>query len=139
MRRPLKNGAVEEIPWPTPMMPWSAPFADDSRPAEYRRRLLRCPCDRPRANGPDLRGGGRQRPPLHFEDLAALTNRIANVLTAAGLARGDRVGVFLPQAPETAIAPLAAFKPGWSRCRSSLCSATRRWSIGSPRPAPRRW
>lgn len=47
-----------------------------------------------------------------FEDLAALTNRFANVLTAAGLARGDRVGVFLPQAPETAIAHLAAFKAG---------------------------
>lgn len=47
-----------------------------------------------------------------FEDLSALTNRFANVLTAAGLARGDRVGVFLPQAPETAIAHLSAFKAG---------------------------
>ena len=47
-----------------------------------------------------------------FEDLARLTNRFANVLGAAGLVRGDRVGVFLPQAPETAIAHLAAFKAG---------------------------
>lgn len=47
-----------------------------------------------------------------FEELARLTNRFANVLSAAGLVRGDRVGVFLPQAPETAIAHLAAFKAG---------------------------
>lgn len=47
-----------------------------------------------------------------FEDLARLTNRFANVLVAAGLKRGDRVAVFLPQAPETAIAHLAAFKAG---------------------------
>ncbi|OYY08281.1 MAG: AMP-dependent synthetase [Rhizobiales bacterium 35-68-8] len=47
-----------------------------------------------------------------FEDLARLTNRFANVLGAAGLVRGDRIGVFLPQAPETAIAHLAAFKAG---------------------------
>ncbi len=47
-----------------------------------------------------------------FEDLARLTNRFANVLVAAGLERGDRVGVFLPQAPETAIAHIAAFKAG---------------------------
>lgn len=48
-----------------------------------------------------------------FDHLKALTNRFANVLTAAGLARGDRVAVFLPQAPETAIAHLAAFKAGF--------------------------
>ncbi|MEP9378817.1 acyl-CoA synthetase [Aquabacter sp. CN5-332] len=47
-----------------------------------------------------------------FDDLARLTNRFANVLVAAGLKRGDRVGVFLPQAPETAIAHLGAFKAG---------------------------
>ncbi|MEW6121435.1 MAG: acyl-CoA synthetase [Pseudomonadota bacterium] len=47
-----------------------------------------------------------------FEELSRLTNRFANVLTAAGLTRGERMGVFLPQAPETAIAHLAAFKAG---------------------------
>ncbi|MFG1395428.1 acyl-CoA synthetase [Roseixanthobacter pseudopolyaromaticivorans] len=47
-----------------------------------------------------------------FEDLAALTNRFANVLIACGLARMDRAAVFLPQAPETAIAHIAAFKAG---------------------------
>ncbi|WP_341988861.1 acyl-CoA synthetase [Azorhizobium sp. AG788] len=47
-----------------------------------------------------------------FDQLKALTNRFANALLGNGLARGDRVAVFLPQAPETAIAHLAAFKAG---------------------------
>ncbi|MFG1463215.1 acyl-CoA synthetase [Xanthobacter sp. DSM 24535] len=47
-----------------------------------------------------------------FEDLAALTNRFANVLLACGLHRTDRVAVFLPQAPETSIAHIGAFKAG---------------------------
>ena len=47
-----------------------------------------------------------------FEDLRCLSNRFANVLDAHGLRRGDRVAVLLPQAPETAIAHIAAFKAG---------------------------
>lgn len=47
-----------------------------------------------------------------FDDLRRLSNRFANVLVAAGLRRGDRVGVLLPQRPETAIAHIAAFKAG---------------------------
>ncbi|MFG1248965.1 acyl-CoA synthetase [Xanthobacter flavus] len=47
-----------------------------------------------------------------FDELKALTNRFANVLVAKGLVPGDRVAVFLPQAPETAIAHIAAFKAG---------------------------
>ena len=47
-----------------------------------------------------------------FTQLSRLTNRFANVLTASGLIRGDRVAVFLPQAPETAIAHIGAFKAG---------------------------
>lgn len=47
-----------------------------------------------------------------FDDLKALSNRFANALVAGGLQRGDRVAVFLPQAPETAIAHIAAFKAG---------------------------
>ncbi|MGU3497124.1 acyl-CoA synthetase [Xanthobacteraceae bacterium A53D] len=47
-----------------------------------------------------------------FDHLKALTNRFANVLAASGLKTGDRVAVFLPQAPETAIAHLGAFKAG---------------------------
>src|SRR6266702_2920137 len=32
-----------------------------------------------------------------FQDLTRLSNRLANVLAAAGLHRGDRVGILLPQ------------------------------------------
>src|SRR5579863_538183 len=47
-----------------------------------------------------------------FREIATLTNRFANALAARGLTRGDRVGVLLPQTPETAITHLAAFKAG---------------------------
>jgi acetyl-CoA synthetase len=47
-----------------------------------------------------------------FDDLRRLSNQFANVLLAHGLRRGDRIGVLLPQVPETAIAHVAAFKGG---------------------------
>ena len=47
-----------------------------------------------------------------FREVSALSNRFANVLTARGLERGDRLAVLLPQTPETAIAHVAAFKAG---------------------------
>ncbi|MEQ8396257.1 AMP-binding protein [Thalassobaculum sp.] len=47
-----------------------------------------------------------------FTDLKRQSNRLANVLTAAGLQRGDRVGILMPQRPETAIAHIAAHKAG---------------------------
>ena len=47
-----------------------------------------------------------------FAEIAGLANRFANALAARGLGRGDRIGVLLPQTPETAIAHLAAFKAG---------------------------
>jgi len=49
---------------------------------------------------------------VSFTDLKRASNRLANVLTAAGLARGDRVAILLPQRPETAIAHIAAHKAG---------------------------
>ena len=45
-----------------------------------------------------------------FDDIRKLSNRFANVLLAHGLARGDRIGVLLPQMPETAVSHLSAFK-----------------------------
>ena len=54
--------------------------------------------------------GAEQR--FSFEDLRRLSNRFANVLVAHGLGRNDRVGILLPQAPETATAHIAAFKAG---------------------------
>ena len=47
-----------------------------------------------------------------FDDLERLSNRCANALAALGTGRGDRVGVLLPQRPETAIAHLAIYKLG---------------------------
>jgi acetyl-CoA synthetase len=47
-----------------------------------------------------------------FRDLDRLSNRAANMLVDAGLRRGDRVGVFLSQSPEAAIAHAAIYKAG---------------------------
>jgi acetyl-CoA synthetase len=47
-----------------------------------------------------------------FDEVRRLSNRLANVLRAHGAARGDRLAVLLPQAPETAVAHVAGFKAG---------------------------
>ena len=47
-----------------------------------------------------------------YDDLKRLSNRCANALAAMGVGPGDRVGVLLPQRPETAIAHLAIYKLG---------------------------
>jgi acetyl-CoA synthetase len=47
-----------------------------------------------------------------FGELADDSNRLANVLHGLGVAPGDRVGIVLPQRPETAVAHLAAAKLG---------------------------
>ena len=47
-----------------------------------------------------------------FDDLKRLSSRCANALAASGIEPGDRVGVLLPQRPETAIAHLAIYKLG---------------------------
>lgn len=47
-----------------------------------------------------------------FDYFRGQSNRFANVLGAHGFGRGDRLAILLQQAPETAIAHLAAFKAG---------------------------
>ena len=47
-----------------------------------------------------------------FEQLTRLSNRLANVLGEKGVSRGDRVGIILPQRPETVISHLAIYKLG---------------------------
>ena len=47
-----------------------------------------------------------------FWDIKNLSNRLANALRAHGIERGDRVGILLPQCPETAIAHVAIYKLG---------------------------
>jgi len=58
-----------------------------------------------------LRGDGTLER-ITFDDLRARSNRLANTLRAHGIGRGDRVGVLLPQAPETAVAHIAICKLG---------------------------
>src|SRR6266403_4481512 len=45
-----------------------------------------------------------------FDEVADMSRRFANMLKADGLARGDRVAVFLSQSLELPIAHLAAFR-----------------------------
>jgi acetyl-CoA synthetase len=47
-----------------------------------------------------------------FDRLQDASQRLANALAAYGVARGDRVGILLPQCPETLIAHLALYRLG---------------------------
>jgi acetyl-CoA synthetase len=47
-----------------------------------------------------------------FDALKQRSNRLANALAAHGVRHGDRVGILLPQRPETAIAHIAIYKMG---------------------------
>ncbi|NQW10666.1 MAG: AMP-binding protein [Alphaproteobacteria bacterium] len=47
-----------------------------------------------------------------FVGLKRLSDKLANVLAASGLKRGDRVGILLPQRVETAVAHIAVYKAG---------------------------
>ena len=55
--------------------------------------------------------GGRTEK-FTFWDIKNLSNRLANALRANGVVRGDRIGILLPQCPETAIAHIAVYKLG---------------------------
>ena len=55
-------------------------------------------------------GGGARR--WTFGMLRRQSNRLANVLQAHGVARGDRIGILLGQQVETALSHLAAYKLG---------------------------
>lgn len=47
-----------------------------------------------------------------FRDLKNLSNKLANGLQAANIGGRDRLGILLPQCPETAISHIAAYKVG---------------------------
>lgn len=47
-----------------------------------------------------------------YGQLRDLSNQTANLLCSLGILRGDRVGILLPQTPETAYAHIAAYKLG---------------------------
>ena len=47
-----------------------------------------------------------------FADLKKLSNKLANGLKTHGIGIGDRLGILLPQCPETAISHIASYKVG---------------------------
>lgn len=47
-----------------------------------------------------------------YQELAEQTNRIAHTLKEMGIAKGDRVGIFMPMIPETVMALMACAKLG---------------------------
>ena len=74
-------------------------------------------CDRWAAHDPQrlailhVRPDGR-RDSLTYGWMRETSNRLANVLRAHGVGRGDRVAIYMPQAPEVAIAHIAIYKLG---------------------------
>jgi acetyl-CoA synthetase len=74
-------------------------------------------CDRWAAREPQrtailhLTGDGRSDV-ITYGWLRDTSNRLANVLAAHGVVRGDRVAILLPQAPEVAAAHIAIYKLG---------------------------
>ncbi len=57
-------------------------------------------------------GAGDVEQTVTFYQLKKWSNRLANTLQANGITRGDRVGILLPQCPETLITHIAAYKMG---------------------------
>ncbi len=49
---------------------------------------------------------------MTFEHVQDRSRRLANAFSSVGIVRGDRVGILLPQCPETLIAHLAAYRLG---------------------------
>jgi len=74
-------------------------------------------CDRWAAREPDrlailhVRPDGREET-ITYGWLRETSNRLANVLRAHGVGRGDRVAILLPQAPEVAAAHIGIYKLG---------------------------
>jgi len=72
-------------------------------------------CDRWAAAEPDrlailhVRPDGKEEP-VSYAWLRQTSNRLANALRAHGIARGGRVAILLPQAPEVAAAHIAVYK-----------------------------
>ena len=54
----------------------------------------------------------RQVEKYTFWDLKRLSNRLANGFKACGVGAGDRIGILLPQCPQTALSHIAAYKIG---------------------------
>ncbi|MCP1336254.1 acyl-CoA synthetase [Futiania mangrovi] len=55
---------------------------------------------------------GEETRRVSFAELSVMSNRLADILVRMGVARGDRIGILLPQALETAVSHVAAYKMG---------------------------
>ncbi len=60
----------------------------------------------------DWHGSDGSQRRLDYAELAAASNRFANVLAGLGVTKGDRVAVIMPRLPETIIAMLGIWKAG---------------------------
>jgi acetyl-CoA synthetase len=71
-------------------------------------------CDRrPRAAPAVVVSDGRRvTRQMTFGELSEASNRLANALRGLGVGQGERVGVLLPQRPETVVAHIAVYKLG---------------------------
>jgi acetyl-CoA synthetase len=74
-------------------------------------------CDRWAARAPErvaltFVGMDNKARDYSYGDLRDWSNRLANLYRELGIARAERIAVLLPQAPETAVAHIAAYKLG---------------------------
>jgi acetyl-CoA synthetase len=74
-------------------------------------------CDRWAAAEPERAaliyvGGNGSHHTFSYCDMRLFSNKLANSLAARGVHQGDRIGILLPQAPETAWAHIATYKMG---------------------------
>nr|MDO8114130.1 acetoacetate--CoA ligase [Candidatus Sigynarchaeota archaeon] len=69
-----------------------------------------------------FRGEGQKKTTMTYAQLHDQVARLAKSLRALGIIAGDRVGAYIPNLPETAIAMLAATSIGaiWSSCGAEL-------------------
>ncbi|NNU81099.1 AMP-binding protein [Halovulum dunhuangense] len=97
--------------------PWDQMRRDFAWPLPARYNIAEIACERWARAHPDrlalrlLRTDGEVRD-YSYAELSRASGRLANVLRAHGVGRGDRVAVLLPQRPETILTHLAAYRLG---------------------------
>ncbi len=104
--------APHASPPPRPTTPWRRLPLEGAGPLQHRRRCPRPSCRRDAERRcADLRTRGWPRPALQLRRHPAPLQPSRQRAGRAGCGpRGDRVGILLPQSPETAIAHVAAYK-----------------------------
>ena len=97
--------------------PWDEMRAAFRWPRPARFNIAAACCEDWAAHAPDqvaiigIRGDGTRRE-ISYRELSRASNRMANLLAAQGVGRGDRVAVYLAQSPEVLIAHMAICKLG---------------------------